>query len=271
MGGPAKPPATEPKYKESAMRDAVAPAFGLEAFNCPISGCGTFAHQRWFSVGGRMIQAHVVKTQHDKDLEESTVYSTDPGAAAEQFLQSLTFSSQSGFAGARLPNAFLSQCSRCGRCALWIGGHLSFPRSVSFEPHHDMPETIRSDYLEAAQIAQLSPKGAAALLRLCVQRLVDGLVEGSGNLNTKIAKMVASGLDRRIQQALDIVRVTGNEAVHPGQIAFDEPEVAFKLFGLVNFIVETQISQPRAVNHLFEDLPPNSREQISRRDRPREG
>ena len=71
----------------------------------------------------------------------------------------------------------------------------------------------------------------------------------------------------RIQKALDVVRVIGNEAVHPGQIDLDDnTEVANKLFQLVNMISETMISQPKAVDELYESLPEAKRKEIAKRD-----
>jgi len=37
------------------------------------------------------------------------------------------------------------------------------------EPHPDMPESVRADYLEAFRVFTTSPRGAAALLRLAIQ------------------------------------------------------------------------------------------------------
>ena len=38
------------------------------------------------------------------------------------------------------------------------------------------------------------------------------------NLNADVAKLVKKGLPVDVQQALDAVRVIGNEALHPGQM-----------------------------------------------------
>src|SRR5690348_4056488 len=88
-----------------------------------------------------------------------------------------------------------------------------------------------------------SPRGAAALLRLAIQKLCIELGEPGKNLNTDIGSLFRKGLPVTVQQALDAVRVIGNEAVHPGQIDFaDTPEITGTLFNLVNFIAEKMIS-----------------------------
>lgn len=70
----------------------------------------------------------------------------------------------------------------------------------------------------------------------------------------------------RVQQALDTLRVTGNDAVHPGQIDTDNQETATALFGLMNYIVEQQITRPQELDAIYNALPPSKLEQIERRD-----
>src|SRR5262249_43259654 len=129
----------------------------------------------------------------------------------------------------------ISQCQRCKQYAHWQEGTLVFPfASTAPLPAADMPEKIKQDYLEARAILQLSPRGAAALLRLCVQKLMPALGESGNDINRDIKALVAKGLPVKIQMALDTVRVVGNEAVHPGHMDLrDDQATANALFGLV--------------------------------------
>lgn len=134
-------------------------------------------------------------------------------------------------------------------------------------PNADLPEDIRADYEEARAIASLSPRGAAALLRLSIQKMCKYLGEEGKNINDDIRSLVEKGLPVRVQKALDSVRVIGNDAVHPGEMDLrDNPETVNTLFHLVNFIAEKMISEPKEVDAMFEMLPENKRNQIAKRD-----
>ncbi len=130
-----------------------------------------------------------------------------------------------------------------------------------------MPEDIRADYEEANTIANASPRGAAALLRLAIQKLCKHLGKPGKNINQDIADLVANGLPPKVQQALDSVRVIGNEAVHPGTIDLrDDRNTVAQLFRLTNFIVQKMISEPKEVDGIYSSLPESKREEIERRD-----
>lgn len=129
-----------------------------------------------------------------------------------------------------------------------------------------MPLEVRSDYEEAASISGISPRGAAALLRLAIQRLCTHLGGEGQNINADIGFLVQRGMSPMIQQALDVVRVVGNNAVHPGQIDADDPQIVGSLFELINVIVESMITVPTRIGGLYSSLPDGARQAIEKRD-----
>jgi len=158
-------------------------------------------------------------------------------------------------------------CTNCQEFTLWIGQTLVYPdRADAPVPDPDMPADVLADYEEAAGIASKSPKAAAALLRLAIQKLCVHLGGAGKNINDDIALLVKNGLPGMVQQSLDVVRVVGNNAVHPGQIDVDDPQVVAGLFGLVNLIVEAMISTPKRVSALYSTLPSGALERIAKRD-----
>lgn len=163
----------------------------------------------------------------------------------------------------------MSFCYRCHQPSIWYEGKLIYPsHSTALLPNPDLPDEVKDDYEEARAILAQSPRGAAALLRLAIQKLCVHLEESGKNLNDDIASLVKKGLHVKVQQALDAVRVIGNNALHPGQIDIkDDQETAAKLFSLVTLIAEHMISQPKHVEEMYKQLPEGQREAIERRDK----
>ena len=135
-------------------------------------------------------------------------------------------------------------------------------------PNPDLPEDIKNDYMEARGICELSPRGSAALLRLCIQKLCKHLGEPGRDINSDIQSLVKKGLNADIQKSLDIVRVIGNESVHPGTIDLrDDPDTARILFVLVNIIANALITQPNMIAATYAIIPPNKQQGIANRDK----
>ena len=167
----------------------------------------------------------------------------------------------------------IANCYHCSGRMIWFVDNgqtnVLYPLGISAAPmpHLDIPDNVKRDYLEAKDIVNASPRGAAALLRLALQKLCVHLGGDGANLNDDIGLLVQSGLPIQIQQALDVVRVIGNNAVHPGEISVDDnPEIAQALFGLINVIVENRIAEPKRINELYASLPEGARNAIERRD-----
>jgi hypothetical protein len=172
------------------------------------------------------------------------------------------------YSSSELVNVALSQCHSCECFGIWVQDRLIYPLvNTEIVAHDEMPAPVREDFEEAASIVNMSPRGAAALLRLAIQKLMPLLGEKGENINDDIASLVKKGLEVEIQQAMDVVRVIGNNAVHPGQIDLkDDKATAIKLFDLVNIIVERRISTPKRIAALFGQLPASTLSAIEKRD-----
>ena len=207
----------------------ITPGKGVKAFNCP--NCHVYAKQSWFFMSG---------------------------------------SSRSDGSGYQYQDEkfFVSNCENCGFPTIWLDEKIIFPiHSAAEPPNIDLPDEIRHDYEEARTIANLSPRGAAALLRLAIQKLCAHLGQPGKNINTDIKSLVEEGLPSRVQQALDSVRVIGNDAVHPGAIDLkDDRETVNKLFKLVNFIANKMITEPKEIDELYGSLPQEKLDGINQRD-----
>ena len=159
-------------------------------------------------------------------------------------------------------------CQHCHGYTIWHDQKMIYPDGGNVPPpHHDMPAEVAADYNEARTIVLKSPRGAAALLRLAIQELMPHLGEKGEKIDTDIKNLVQKGLPIQIQQALDTVRVIGNESVHPGELDLrDDPDTATVLFDLLNLIVEEMIERPKAINSIYNKLPQSKLDAIKKRD-----
>lgn len=167
-----------------------------------------------------------------------------------------------------LKDTYIAECDHCHDFSIWYNKKMIYPDNIILPPpNSDLLQDIQEDYLEAASIMSKSPRGAAALLRLGIQKVCKQLGEKGENTNDDIASLVKKGLSPTIQQSLDIVRVVGNNAVHPGQIDLkDNTEIAAKLFDLINIIADMMISKPKQIQQLYDSLPKKDTDNIAKRD-----
>lgn len=254
------------------------PSVEETAFACP--HCSAFTTQQWYKLFVRqndddrripnIPNAEAKKLFHDAkdipdDVKPKLLEWCDKMMLGLPFFESLE---QSPYVRTQLLNVNLSECYNCKKHAIWVGRTIVFPRERSGPtPNIDLPEDILKDFEEARTILNSSPRGAAALLRLAVQKLCSHLGEKGRNIDDDISSLVKKGLDPLVQQSLDIVRVVGNEAVHPGTLDLrDDTTTAARLFDLVNIIVQQMITHPKSIKEMYAKLPEAKRKAIEGRD-----
>jgi hypothetical protein len=210
-------------------------------FHCP--HCGVFAKQRWshLAAGGDMYRSQY----HYSNIQEMTPMS---GTLPEEWT--------------------ISVCEHCDDRVIWLNAKIVYPKKIPVEqPNTDLSDDIQKDYLEAANVLNDSPRSAAAILRLALQKLCKRLGEKGKDINADIAALVKKGLNPAIQKSLDSLRITGNNAVHPGELDLTEDiERASKLFGLLNFIAQKMITEPKEIDSFYNELPSGAKEAVEKRD-----
>ena len=66
---------------------------------------------------------------------------------------------------------------------------------------------------------------------------------------------------------MDIVRVIGGQAVHPGVIELnDNRDIADQLFGLINAIADQMVTHPKNVKAFYAKLPETKKKAIEDRN-----
>ena len=255
---------------------SIPPSISATAFDCP--HCGAYTTQYWLDVYGNYSEKN--ETPHIPNEAIKKMFNEDTKLPAEDKQEWLKWYNNMGTGLVFLEeteghviynnvyNLYLSKCYNCNKISVWVHDTLLFPNEkFGVHPNPDLPENIIHDFEEARSILGLSPRGAAALLRLCVQKLCIHLGEKGKNIDDDIASLVSKGLNPLVQKALDIVRVIGNASVHPGVIDInDDRDTASQLLVLINSITDQMISHPKQVEELYGKLPADKRKAIEKRN-----
>lgn len=147
------------------MSDYVTPAHGLSSFNCP--HCGSLAQQGW--PDSVLLIDEGAGNETWRDVDRSRCFACHKIAVWDNEPQWVTSGPSSGWSSPRWE-------------IVWP------PYEISAIAHPDLPDELRALYEEARGVASVSPRSAAALLRLVSEGLVKyklgkdvRLADGSGN------------------------------------------------------------------------------------------
>lgn len=260
------------------MSEENTPLISKTAFSCP--HCGAYTTQNWFQLSAdsyseelrtptipNEAMAEAFRTNRDipEESRNDLVKWVNDMLVGKPFFEK---TKNTLYNRPVIQNCNLSHCYNCKELTIWVHDKIVYPNTkIDIKPNNDLPNHIRKLFDEAREIVDLSPKGAAAILRLCIQYLCKELGESGNKIDKDIASLVSKGLNPLVQKALDVVRVIGNEAVHPGEINLDDnKDIAIKLFGLVNLICEQMISHPKQVEALYGSLPEEKLKGIEQRN-----
>jgi hypothetical protein len=176
----------------------------------------------------------------------------------------------------KLLNLHVSRCYNCKGFTVWVRDRLVFPikgnepldiieadfRQVEEdvqELEDNVPESdehveasveeveeASEDFEEAAAILNKSPRGAAALIRICIQNMMPLMKETGKNLDENISSLVRKGLEVEIQQAMDVLQVIRR---NPGQESDvdlrDETAIATRMLESLKEILERRMLKNR--------------------------
>ncbi|HEM8291498.1 DUF4145 domain-containing protein [Providencia rettgeri] len=228
------------------MSKIIPPNFKGESFTCP--HCGAFSHMIWANL--------MTSTSYQGPFEPAKpLYS--------QFWQSLC-------AACSQPNVWMEKNKYMTEIdETYSYGTMIYPTTNTAPlPHTDMPPEVKQDYCEAASIQRNSPRGAAALLRLALQKLCKHLGENGENINADIRALSSKGkVSNEVIRMADVLRITGNCSVHPSEMSSkDIDEVSDGLFGLINYIVKEAISDPAFRSSIYDKMPENLRKKAEEQD-----
>ena len=234
--------------------------YGEDSFVCP--HCSVFAQQSW----------HQVQHNNDRSVDEYGMVSVNDDYMIKNGVDYIYHNDE--YLNEVNVLAFCI-CHSCKKPSLWYDHKLAYPfkNTVYVEdPNVFMPSEVKELYDEAKAVLNLSPRSSAALLRLALEVLLPHLGAEKAKINTMIKQLVDERkVIGKLQQAMDSLRVIGNDAVHPGLIDSedkDDKEVSLALFKVINFIVAETLESDKMIGDLYSLLPEKVIKGIEDRENP---
>ena len=230
------------------MSEYIEPQLGSESFSCP--HCNTVAHQDWYSL--------FLKPDNAAELCVLTPEGVNADASRQgdgqrdnikeivQLVErlkknELTYEYQKHPhpLKVRMANLHISNCHRCNGFSLWVSGLLVFPTKMD-----KSPELADEDVDEAAAILNKFPRGATALMRVCIQKLVPLLEENGKELNQRVSSLVRKGLEMEMQQAKEVLEVLRGDPQQLSQLESQaSKETALRFLDSLKAVLERRSSQ----------------------------
>lgn len=219
------------------MNKNILPKFLRKSFNCPY--CGVYSHQEWRELKPKSTLEYSKADDAVCSRWNACDSMNNPILRPEK-------------------DIYVSWCEHCQKFSLWANAQLLIPaKSILPPPHSDTPLELAKLYVEAMQVYSISAKGAAAMIRLALHRLILQLGSKGNDLNDNIAVFLEQGLPAQVMLALRSIRVIGEKAVLPGVIYAEEnTNETAALFDVFNLIVEYIITRKKELVLLEQKLMP---------------
>ncbi|RAX56643.1 hypothetical protein CCZ01_08890 [Helicobacter monodelphidis] len=236
----------------------IAPQFDLNTFTCP--HCQVVAQMDFF-IPNKIEREIIDKIAEIKYIMNDSLACYHLNKAESERLENRIETITEIMQDYRAYANTFCVCQSCNEISIWIDKKIVYPKPrLAPLPNEDLPDNIKADYVEASLIVQDSPRGACALLRLALQKLMIHLGEDK-NLNKAIQSLIdKKRIDENLQKALDFVRVVGNIAVHPSELDIkDNQEIAIALFKIINYIAEKILTDKRQIDEIYNLLPENAK------------
>jgi hypothetical protein len=236
------------------MKNYRAPSHNFNAFNCP--HCHDFQNHSWYDVTWESKKDEMHCSDFENQLGE--IEADSYSKFHKNFLK-------------------MAHCQKCAEYSIWQNEIMIYPDDTGIDPPNpDLNDDIKTDYLEAASIVNKSPRGACALLRLAIEKLCDYFLKQNNksielskyDLNAKINLLSGQDLTttraKRLLTQLQLIRIIGNEAVHPGEMDLrGDQKTATELFPFINMIAEEMITAPKKEKEMLYNLPKNKTQEIN--------
>lgn len=231
--------------------------YGENSFVCPT--CSVLAQQEWYQVVPRE-----ERRVNEYGFGETVNFYTVDDNVKVYYLEGEML---------KEPNVLaFCQCQSCKKYSLWYDHELVYPfKNTVEDPNPFMPSEVKVIYNEARAVLNISPRSSAALLRLGLEMLLPHLGAKKENINEMIKQLVRERkVIGKLQQAMDTLRVVGNDAVHPRKIDLegrDNKDVSLALFKIINFIVAETLESDETISELYSLIPEGAMKGIESREK----